>query len=110
MVGSNTFLIRTGSHPSFSKIFTLESADNEVRLRVQKMQATSYARAVSVLNDVRKKLDSANQLLNNASEAHDDAFEVTADQLLEQAAKQLDAVENGINSFRADLKNLRANI
>ncbi len=83
---------------------------NEVRLRVQKMQATSYARAVSVLNDVRKKLDSANQLLNNASEAHDDAFEVTADQLLEQAAKQLDAVENGINSFRADLKNLRANI
>lgn len=89
------------------KPLNAEQKRNELQRRINALRNVSHQKVRSVLQDVTAKLDSANSLIGQSVNAHDDAFEMTADMLLEQAEKQLKNVADGIGKFREELSALR---
>ena len=79
----------------------------EIAKRINTIRSNSHTRIRSVLSDIGAKCDAANDLLGKSANSHDDAFDVTADMLLEQAVKQLNDAEAGIQAFRVELAKIR---
>jgi DNA relaxase NicK len=83
-----------------------EKMQQLIKQRIERVR-TKHAQAVKILSDINNKLSQANQSVGHAANALDDAFEVTADMLLEQAQKQLRTLDTGIQAVREELAGLR---
>lgn len=85
---------------------TAEQLRQLLTARVQGITRKKH-RASEILSDISNKLTQAGNLIAHAPTSADDAFEQTADMLLEQAQKQLEALNIGIQTVRDEIAVLR---